>query len=114
MGIQLNFGSDTQIALEACGDIAKYLKSGVDSLVSFAPAVVSNLTVPISSAQAGALSATFSFSAAPSWTTAQKVDITLSVAPQAVCSLSIYRPGDKLFSYSVGEDAIDTPITGGW
>ena len=110
MALTLNFGSVGSIEVAAEGDLAKYLDSGVNSLVSFAPMIASGLDSPIANIPSGSISTTLSFSAAPSWTIAQTVGITLSIAPQAVCTLAIFRPGDTLLTYTVGEDAQATPI----
>jgi hypothetical protein len=111
MPLTLNFGSVGSVEVAAAGDLSKYLDSGVESLITFAPVVAANISSPIANIPSGSVSTTLNFSVSPSWTVAQTVGITLTVAPEAVCTLSIFKPGDTLLTYTVGEDAQPTSIT---
>src|SRR5580700_11109915 len=102
MPLTLNFGSAGSVEVAAAGDLSKYLDSGVESLITFAPVVAANFSSPIANIPSGSVSTTLNFSVSPSWTVAQTVGITLTVAPKAVCTLSIFKPGDTLLTYTVG------------
>jgi len=111
MPLTLDFGSVGSVEVAAAGDLSKYLGSGIGSLITFAPMVAASLASPIANIPAGSVSTTLNFSASPSWTVAQTVGITLTVAPEAVCTLTIFKPGDTLLTYTLGEDAQPTPVT---
>ena len=110
MPIKLDLGSIGAVEVAAKGDLSKYLKPGVDSLVTLSPLVAHHPDSRIADVPPGSVSTNFSFSFAPSWKISQAVGITLSVKPTATCTLSIIQPGGTLFSYAVGEDAKDTPV----
>jgi hypothetical protein len=115
MSLKLKLGSAGDVEVAASGDLAKYLKPGVDSLIRFSAAVEGMLERRIADAPSGSLSTNFQFTnIAPSWNIpgvgGQTVGITLSVKPAATCTLTILKPGDTLFTYMTGEDGKETPV----
>ena len=110
MPLKIDLGSVGSVSVALDGDLAKYLKPGVDSAISLESLVLGGLDSRIADIPAGAVTTNFSFSVAPSWTIAQTVGITLSVKPQAACTLRILKPGDTLFSYAVGQELQDTKV----
>jgi hypothetical protein len=110
MPVKLNLGAAGAITLDAGGDLAKYLHPGIDTLIHFRPSTLNFMGARVADLPPGSVSAGFDFSTAPSWKITQAVGITLSVEPQAACTLTVLKPGDRLFVYTTGADAVETPV----
>jgi hypothetical protein len=111
MALKLDLGSIGTVDLASTGDLAKRLQPGIDTLVHFDPQLLNFAGTPISDLPAGSLSSDFNFTVGPSWQLNQTVGITLSVEPEAACSVALVKPGGELFRLNVADD--ETPVIAG-
>ncbi|HTS65704.1 MAG TPA: hypothetical protein VMH28_26960 [Candidatus Acidoferrales bacterium] len=111
MSLKLDLGNIGAVNLASTGDLAKRLQPGIDTLVHFNPQVLNLLGTRIADLPSGTVSSDFTFSAGPAWQVSQTVGITLSVEPEAGCSLGFVKPGGTLFRLNVANN--DTPVTAG-
>ncbi|HTP32044.1 MAG TPA: hypothetical protein VMJ75_07725 [Candidatus Acidoferrales bacterium] len=108
MALQLSLGTIGAVNLAADGDLSKRLQPGIDTLVRFDPRVLNVLPTRIADLPSGSISSDFSFDVGPSWQVSQAVGITLSIEPEASCSLGLIKPGEELFQLDVAND--NTPV----
>src|SRR5689334_19369436 len=110
MPLKLNLGQAAAVDLDASGDLARYFQPRLDTLIHFRPATLNFMGTRVSDVPPGSVSAGFEFSGAPSWTVTQAVGITLSIAPEAACTLAVLKPGDAVFSYVSAADEQETAV----
>ncbi len=113
MPLKLELGSVFSPEVDAQGDLAKFLNPGITSLITLGPAIMNLLDGPVSNVPEGSVSTDFKFNFAPSWTITQTVGITLTVKPEASCTLAIVKPGDTVFTYLLGENGKEVPVKAG-
>ena len=113
MSLKLDFGSVLAVEVAAEGDLNKFLNPGITSLITIGPKIQGLLDGPLTNVPEGSFSTDFRFNSPSSWTITQAVGITLSVRPETSCMLTIVKPGDELFTYMIGEDGKEIPVTGG-